>query len=179
MRRPLWPRRPDLSTRPEFEGFKVPHPPTLLEAYDETPGEKESRENYVRREAYRFWRTVSQHLGDDAAKALFKRFITEPRRRGGKDGSIDPSRDQQFLAKYDELEKKLAPEADAATRLRIVAESIEEPMTTVDSRIKHLRRLLRRREMKRALEKARLRRLLGSTEDQSLLTKDVAIRPDT
>jgi hypothetical protein len=181
MRRPLWlPLRPPSTVR-EFEEFKLPRPPTLLEAHDETPAEKESRKRYVRQEAFRFYQTVQDHLSDDAAKALFKHFITEPRRRGGKEGSIDPARDRQLLAKYDELEKKLVSEADAATRLRLAAESIEEPMTTVDSRIKHLRRLLHRREMKRALQEARTRRLVGSTEateDQSLFSRAVAIKPD-
>ena len=99
MLRPLWLSLPPPSTVREFEEFKLPRLLTLLEAHDETAVQKGDRQRQVRREAFRFYRAVEDQLGEEAAKALFGVFISNPR-RGSPGGSSDVEIDKELLAAY-------------------------------------------------------------------------------
>jgi hypothetical protein len=99
MRPPRWtPWTPPPPPR-DIHKFRLPAVPLLLLS-GETPDQEKNRRRAVRREAYRFYQIVSEHLGEEDAKELFGVFISNPR-RGTPSGSSDFELKARLLAEHD------------------------------------------------------------------------------
>jgi hypothetical protein len=169
MRRPQWPQGgPNF---PKTDEFGLPSYSLLLERADE----QERRLRLVRRFAFRAYRVVCGHLGEEEARKLFGGFISEPRRMGRPRGPSSPTRARELLARYDQLAAVATSPAERAKLPRKVAESFATGRTdTAEADEKHLRRLIRQQDRKTALfvasQARHRRRTMGhAPETRSLL----------
>jgi len=176
VRRPNWPQSvPPLPKTDEF-GLQIV---SLLGQALEAPEEKAMRSRRVRRSAFRAYRAVALHLGDEEAKKIFEGFISKARRMGRPGGSSDPSRDEVMLEVYDALATG-ATEAQREALPRTLGELLEPEFGNSDeARVKHIRRLLRWRERRRALDVARYRRLTGGADFPKTLLGELVAQRDT
>ena len=154
--RPNWPQSvPPLPKTDEF-GLRIV---SLLGQTLEAPEEKAMRIRRVRRFAFRAYRAVAFHLGDEEARKMFDGFLSKARRMGRPGGSSDPSRDEVMLEVYDALAAG-ATEAEREALPRTLGELLEPEFgNSAEAREKHIRRLLRWRARRQRLEDARGQRL--------------------
>jgi hypothetical protein len=107
--RPNWPQSvPPLPKTDEF-GLRIV---SLLGQTLEAPEEKAMRIRRVRRFAFRAYRAVAFHLGDEEARKIFDGFISKARRMGRPGGSSDPSRDEVMLHTRKAFTKLTTKETD-------------------------------------------------------------------
>jgi hypothetical protein len=99
MRRPNWPPGTPPPRPRDVHEFRLPAVPLLLLS-EERPDQEKKRRRLVRREAYRFYEMVAEHLGEEDAKKLLSLFISNPR-RGSPGGSVDRKLRERLLAEHD------------------------------------------------------------------------------
>ena len=155
---------------PPFRGydeFGLPVLSLLTEIW-ETPDERAKRVRLVRRAAFRFYRRLVEHLGEEEGVKLVASFGR--RWEGRQRGSTNLARDGELLARYRACLGKAASKAERATLPRKVAEEMYHAHgarfgSSADAIEKRLRRLLsqgpreRAINAKHALEAARRRPL--------------------
>jgi hypothetical protein len=98
MRTPRWPTLTPPPPFREMHEFKLPIAPTFL--CEETADQEEKRRRFVRQEAFRFYKRVVEHLGEEDTKKLYSVFCSNPR-RGSPGGSADLELKEWLLAEYD------------------------------------------------------------------------------
>jgi len=134
----------------------------------ESPEARAKRVRLAKREAFRSYRFVAEHLGEEEAAKLFANFGR--RREGRQRGSTNPERDGELLARHAHLVEQATSEAERAAAPRKAAEAVYRDHgarfgNSADALEKRLRRLLgqgpreRATDAKRALEAARRRPL--------------------
>jgi hypothetical protein len=157
MRQPQWPQGgPNFAKTDEF-GLRLV---SVLGEANEPAGERKKRLKTVRRFAFRAYRAVCRHLGEEEAKRLFAGFLSPSPRQGRPRGPHDARRDRERLAEHERLAAKATTSAERAKLPRRVAESrVRGLEDTAEADEKHLRRLLQRQEHETTLLLARADRL--------------------
>ena len=107
----------------EVDEFGLPWA-SLLERASESPIQRERRLRSVKTFAFRAFQAVVAHLGEDAARTLFKSFASDPKRSGRQSGSTNPQRDTELLARYDAALRETTTETDRKAIPRNLAESL-------------------------------------------------------
>jgi hypothetical protein len=87
---------------PKTDEFGLRWVSVLAEAA-EPADEQEQRLRLVRRFAFRAYRAVCRHLGEEEARRLFAGFISPSPRERRPRGPHDARRDRELLAEYDRL----------------------------------------------------------------------------
>jgi hypothetical protein len=141
---------------------------SLLAEASETPEERTKRVVLVRRVAFRFYRTVVEHLGEEGARELFRGFAA--RRRGRERGPTDTRRDGELLARVDACLKEATSEAERDALPRLLSEALHKESgdyfgnspSAIEKHIRGLLKLDRRGGLKaaqKAIEASRRRPL--------------------
>ena len=184
---------PDRDGRPELATTHAPNPEdgrvrfAVVVAYGtghlRARRRAEQRLRLVRRFAFRAYRAVCRHLGEEEARKLFDGFISPSPREERPRGPHDARRDRELLAEYGRLAAKATTPAERAKLPRRVAESrVRGLEDTAEADQKHLRRLLHRRERETALLLARndrlRRRMMGDAEEPTTLLGQVLAERD-
>jgi hypothetical protein len=129
---------------------------SLLGEVRETPEKRTKRVRFVRRAAFRFYRRIVEHLGEDAAAKLFECFSKGV--KGRPSGSADPVRDGELWTAYQAF-LKLTREEDQAALPRLLAQSLYEERgryfgNSAAAIEKRLRRLMKQQQDRRGRIKA-------------------------
>ena len=161
---------------PTADEFGLPLLSLLAEAC-ETSEERTKRVRLVRRAAFRFYRRIVEHLGEETAARLFEYF--SKRGKGRPSGSANPARDGELWTTY-QARLKMTREVDQAALPRILAASLHEERgryfgNSAAAIEKRLRRLMNQQEDRRgrlkagkeALEAARRRPLTEGWQEPS------------
>ena len=157
---------PALPPFPTTDAFGLPMLSLLAEA-SETPEERTKRVVLVRRVAFRFYRTVVEHLGEEG-RELFRGFAA--RRRGRERGPTDTERDGELLARVDACLKEATSEAERDALPRLLSEALHKESggcfgnspSAIEKHIRGLLKLDRRGGLKaaqKAIEASRRRPL--------------------
>jgi hypothetical protein len=170
MLKPLWPPLfPPAPSGPQI--FTLPRVPSLLWEVYETPTEREERVREVRRCAFKFYQAVGRHLGEEDAKKLFDYFISEPRAPGRPSGPTDPEAEEKLVAIYDNFRREGASPMAVARWLFARPGRGQRFGKSPEAVAKHIQRLLRKRERRRALDEARYRRIMQARARMAADTK--------
>jgi hypothetical protein len=181
MRRPSWPQlTPPV---PKTDEFGLPLRSHMGQVMFEPADEREKRLRIVRRFAFRAYRAVCRHLGEEQARKLFAGYISPSPREERARGPHDPRRAGELLAEYGRLAAKATTPAERAKLPGRVAESrVRGFENAAEADEKHLRRLLQRQERETALLLARSdrlrRRLMGDVQEPRTLLGQVLAERD-
>lgn len=181
MRRPSWPQlTPPV---PKTDEFGLPLRSHMGQVIFEPADEREQKLRLVRRFAFRAYRAVCRHLGEEQARKLFAGFISPSPREERPRGPHDARRDRALLAEHGRLAAKATTLAERAKLPRRVAESrVRGFENTAEADEKQLRRLLHRQERETALLLARSdrlrRRTMGDVQEPTTLLGQVLAERD-
>jgi hypothetical protein len=181
MRRPM--RLPPMISLPPraTDEFGLPRTSFLSEAC-EPAEEREDRLRAVRRQAFKFYRAVCGHLGEEEAKKLFGGFWK--RREGRRRGSTNPEKDRALLEEYDDRLAKTRCDAERERLFREIGELARDRFPGVFGNSapaieQHLRRLVASRKRALALIAAQSRRWSQSQPQPPVLLLIEETEPDT
>jgi hypothetical protein len=181
MRRPSWPQlTPPV---PKTDEFGLPLRSLLAQVIFEPADEREQRLRLVRRFAFRAYRAVCRHLGEEQARKLFAGFISPPLRDKRPRGPHDARRARELAEEHGRLAAKATTSAERAKLPRRVAKSrVRGFENTAEADEKLLRRLLRQQERETALLLARRdrlrRRMMGDVQEPRTLLGQVLAERD-
>jgi hypothetical protein len=179
MRRPKWPPLIPLPPR-ATDRFDLPRTSLLSEAC-ESAEERKARLRTVRRQAFMFYKTVCDQLGQDETKKLFDGFWK--RRPGRQRGPTNPDRDRALLEEYDDRHALTTSDAERERLPREIGHLANDRFPGVFGNSasaieKHLRRLTTSRERRQSLIAARSRRWArGQHQTSSHLIEEIENDP--
>jgi hypothetical protein len=163
MKMPRRPFFPPTYTPPDIFGLQRL---TLLGEACEATSERTRRIAKVEAGVHAAFRAAIDHLGEEAARELFRIVLRKPKRGAGK--ALAPDRDQRLLAAYDALQ---SGESVAALARRLHASIGIELGNTPEAIESHIGQLVKKREKLRraAAIDARQWRMAMRNEPPTLL----------
>jgi hypothetical protein len=181
MRRPRWPQL--THPVPKTDEFGLPLRSHTGQVTFESAAEREQRLRLVRRFAFRAYRAVCRHLGEEQARKLFAGLISPSPRDERPRGPHDARRGRELLEEYSRLAATATTPAEHAKLPRRVAESrVRGFENTAEADEKLLRRLLHRLERETALLQARSdrlrRRMMGDVQEPTTWLGQVLAQRD-
>jgi hypothetical protein len=132
------------------ERFELPIAPTFLDEATETAEQHQKRIKALRRTARRFFRALSNRLGDEETRKLFESFFRK-RRKGRRPGTSNAERDSALLEEYYDRKRTISSEDELGALPRAIAREAHRRFpgrlgSSADAIEKQLRRLLTKQE---------------------------------